>query len=79
MRGRICRRASERIGSASSFSSIVTRAAGSPSPSASILVTLPTSTPAMRTGAPGLRFCASRTTALSSYGFANGFDLVKPK
>jgi hypothetical protein len=67
------------IGSASSRSSIVTRAAESPSSAASTLVTLPTSTPAIRTGARTWRFWALRTTASSSKGFANGFAFVKPK
>jgi hypothetical protein len=64
MRERIWARASSRSGSASSRSSIVTSAA--PSPFGSIFVTLPTSTPAMRTGDFGFRLCTSRNTACSS-------------
>jgi hypothetical protein len=79
MRERISMVASSCTGSASSRSSIVTRAAEAPSSAASTFVTFPTSTPAIRTGARGPRFWASRTTAFSSKGFANGFVLVNPK
>ena len=61
-----------------SRSSIVILLAGSRPSAASIFETSPTSTPASRTGAPGLRFWASRTRAVSSWS-ANGFDLVNPK
>ena len=77
MRERIWARASSWIGSASSFSSIVTSAA--PPSVGSTFVTFPTSTPAIRTGARGFRFWTFRNVACSSYGFANGFAFVKPK
>ena len=50
IRGRIFSVASSCSGSASSLISIVTLDAVEPSPAASTLVTLPTSTPAIRTG-----------------------------
>jgi hypothetical protein len=55
MRGRIFSSASRCSGNASSLSFIVTVAASVPS-AASTFVTSPTSTPAMRTTAPGPRF-----------------------
>ena len=58
--------------------SIVTRALPEPSSIASTFVTLPTSTPAIRTGELLSRLAESKT-ACSSYGLANGFCLVKPK
>jgi hypothetical protein len=63
IRGRTSSWASSWIGRASSLSSMVTRAAPSTD---STPVTLPTSTPATRTGAPDLRFLASRNMARSS-------------
>jgi hypothetical protein len=57
----------------------VTRAPPVASSTASTLLTLPTSTPAIRTGDFGFRLLAVWKTASSSYGLANGFDLVKPK
>jgi hypothetical protein len=42
-------------------------------------VTFPTSTPAIRTGERGFRFCAFANVACSSYGFENGLAFVKPK
>src|SRR3954471_23212258 len=59
--------------------SIVTRAAPSPSDSASTFFTLPTSTPAIRTGEFGFKLFTLSNTACSSYGDANGFVFVKPK
>ncbi len=68
-RGRIFICASRWIGSALFFSSIVTMAAPSPLPpssTASIFLTLPTSTPAIRTGELGLRLLAVTNAPLSS-------------
>ena len=59
--------------------SIVTRAAPSPSVTGSTFLTLPTSTPAIRTGEFGCRLLTLSNTACSSYGCENGFDFVKPK
>ena len=42
-------------------------------------MTLPTSTPAIRTGDFGFRLFTSLKTALNSYGLANGFAFEKPK
>ena len=66
MRGRTLSRASSRRGSASSLSSIVTSAAGAEPGTGSILVTLPTSTPAIRTTERACRLRASTTAALST-------------
>ncbi len=79
MRGRIFRCASSWIGRPFSSSSIVTRAPPVAPSTASTFLTLPTSTPAIRTGEFGFRLLAVRKTASSSYGFANGLALVKPK
>ena len=45
----------------------------------STFLTLPTSTPAIRTGEFGFRLFTSLNAALNSYGFANGFAFVNPK
>ena len=50
-----------------------------PAPFDSTLVTSPTCTPAIRTGAPLSMLRASRNDARSSYGLANGLALVKAK
>src|SRR3954462_15544732 len=67
------------MGSAASLSSMVTSAPPLPSLKGSTLVTLPTSTPAIRTGDLGLRLLAVANAALSSYGLAKGLSLVNPK
>ena len=60
--------------------SIVTIAAPRSSPaSGSTFVTLPTSTPAIRTGELAWRLLAFSNAAVSSYGLANGLAFVKPK
>ena len=79
MRGRILSSASFLIGRPLSCISIVTSAAPLPLSTGSTFVTLPTSTPAIRTGDFGFRLFTSLKTALNSYGFANGFDFEKPK
>ena len=79
MRGRILSSASSLIGRPSSSISIVTSAAPLPSVTGSTFLTLPTSTPAIRTGDFGFRLFTSLKTAWNSYGFANGFVFVKPK
>ena len=79
MRGRILSSASFLIGSPLSSISIVTWAAPLPSSTGSTFRTLPTSTPAIRTGDFGFRLFTSLKTALNSYGFANGFAFEKPK
>src|SRR3954451_18863020 len=72
MRGRIFASASLWIGRASSFSAIVTTDADEPS-LVSIFVTLPTVTPATRTGEFAARLFAFENAALSSYGFDHGY------
>src|SRR3954449_4512884 len=67
------------MGSAASLSSMVTSAPPLPSLKGSTLVTLPTSTPAIRTGDLGFRLLAVANAALSSYGLAKGLSLVNPK
>ena len=79
IRGRIFSSASSWIGRPRSSISMVTRAAPLPDSTASIFLTLPTSTPAMRTGDLGLRLFTFVKTAWNSYGFANGLALVNPK
>ena len=80
MRGRIFSSASSWIGSASSFSSIVTTVSSESSEYSSTFVTWPTSTPAIRTGERVDMFCASLKTALSSYGgFTNGMSFENPR
>ena len=72
MRGLILSCASRWIGSASSFSSIVTTAAEEfflPSTP----VTLPTVTPATRTGDLAAMLLAFAKTAFSSYGLCQGY------
>jgi hypothetical protein len=81
--------ASSLIGSPSSSICIVTRAndssacPGRRSRSSlgigSTFVTLPTSTPAMRTGERCFSSFADRTTKFSSYGSAKGFAFVNAK
>ena len=59
--------------------SIVTRAWPLPFESGSTSVTLPTSTPAIRTGDFGCRLFADSKVACSMKGWANGLYFVKPK
>src|SRR3954447_1108064 len=79
MRERTLSWASRWIGRPLSLISMVTSAPALPSLNGSTLVTLPTSTPAIRTGDLGLRLLAVAKAALSSYGWANGLSLVNPK
>ncbi len=58
---------------------MVTMAELSPLPVGSTLDTLPTSTPAMRTGEFGLRLFEDRNAALISKWLRNGIYLVKPR
>ena len=79
IRGRTFSSASLCSGSASSFSLIVTLVAGESPPSGSILETVPTSTPAIRTAVP---FCSGgvfSNTALTSNGLVNGTSLLKAR
>ena len=78
MRGRIFSVASLWMGSALLSSSMVTTAA-SLDPARSTFLTLPTLTPAMRTGDPGRRLLDDSNTAWSRYPCVNGMCLVKPK
>ena len=48
-------------------------------PSESTFVTLPTFTPAMRTGELTFRSCTERNAARTSKCEANGLDFVNPK
>jgi hypothetical protein len=66
------------IGSALSSSSILTSEA-SLEPAPSTPLTLPTLTPAMRTGEPGLMLTAFWKTAFSRKPCVNGTCLLKPK
>ncbi len=50
-----------------------------PSGTGTTLVTVPTSTPAMRTGESGWRLFALLKVAVISYGSENGFARVKAK
>ena len=79
MRGRILSSASLWTGSADSFTSIVTSETVASSSAASIFVTLPTSTPAMRTGELSCRLLVVSNIAFSSKGWVNGFCFAKPK
>src|SRR5690242_13195711 len=79
MRGRILARASVWIGRPDSPIVIVTSTASLPFDVGSTLVTLPTSTPAIRTGEPFLRLLEDSKAALISYWGLNGIDLVKPR
>ena len=77
IRGRIRAVASLWIGRPLSAISIVTTAAV-PSP-ASTLLTLPTSTPAIRTGEPGRSELTDSNTAFSWKPRVNGTSLAKPR
>ncbi len=79
-RGRILSVASSWMGSPASLISISTRAPPLllPGTIAVTFLTLPTSTPAMRTGELGLRLLAVSKTPVSLYGFAKGLAFVKP-
>ena len=74
MRGRIFSWASLWIGSPDLLISIVTVAAPRPPGRPVTRSTLPTSTPAIRTGDFGCRLFAFWKTALSLYGWANGLS-----
>jgi hypothetical protein len=81
MRGRIVNSASLLIGRPFFWISIVTMA---PAPSAALVsvltdLTVPTLTPAIRTGDFALMSLAVRKAADTSKLSANGFDFVKPK
>ena len=78
MRGRIFSVASRRSGSPFSSIASVTTALSLPS-SPSTRLTLPTSTPAIRTGESGRRPFADWKTAFTSYPRVNGMSLVKPR
>jgi hypothetical protein len=67
------------MGSPRSLISIVSVAAVESGPAASTFVTLPTSTPAIRTGEFVLMLVALANVALSSYGLENGAALVNTK
>ena len=62
-----------------SLSSIVIRADAAPLAVGSTFVTLPTSTPAMRTGELGLMLLDELNAAVISKWLRNGIDLVKPR
>ncbi len=82
IRGRILSFASSCSGRPLSSISIVTIApapSGPPALTGSTLVTLPTCTPATRTGDLILRSLAERNAALNSKRSANGLDFVNPK
>ena len=79
MRGRILARASSWIGRPALPTVIVTSTASLPLSARSTFVTLPTSTPAIRTGEPFLRLLEDSKAALISYCGLNGIDLVKPR
>ncbi len=79
MRGRILARASSWIGRPALPTVIVTITASLPLPARSTFLTLPTSTPAIRTGEPFLRLLEDSNAALISYCGLNGIDLVKPR
>ena len=79
MRVRIFASASVCSGSAASLTSIVTSAAPVPPGRPVTCLTLPISTPAMRTGDLGLSPTAFSNTAVTVGGEANGFVFVKPK
>ena len=78
MRGRIFAVASVCSGSPDFSISIVTTALSEPSWPSTVL-TLPTSTPAIRTGEPGRRLLADSNTALTRWPCVNGMSLVKPR
>src|SRR5688500_7617192 len=78
MRGRTFARASLWIGRPGFVISIVTIAPLPSSPSGSTFETLPTLTPAIRTGERFLRSLTLRNAALTSYGLLNGLSLRKP-
>ena len=77
MRGRILAVASSWIGSAESLSSSVTSAWFVPSLGATVL-TLPTATPAMRTGEFTRSELADSNVALTRNPWVNGMSFVKP-
>ena len=79
IRGRIFMVASSWMGRPVSLISIFTTAAPLSPLTASTSVTLPTSTPAIRTGELGLRLLTVSKAAVSSYGLANGLAFVNPK
>ena len=80
MRGRIFARASSWIGRPALPMVIVTmRGVAARREAGSTFVTLPTSTPAMRTGEPFLRLLEDSKAALISYCGLNGIDLVNPR
>ena len=78
MRGRILAVAFSCSGSAESLSSITSSAALEPS-TGSTALTLPTSTPAIRTGELGRIEFADSNCALSRKPCVNGTSFVKPK
>ena len=78
MRGRILAVASSWIGSACLLICSVTTDVSLPSP-ASTLATLPTLTPAIRTGEPARIEFADSNVALTWKGVVNGMSLVKPE
>ena len=78
MRGRILAVAFLCSGSAESLSSITSSAELEPS-TGSIRLTLPTSTPAIRTGEFGRIEFAEVNCALTMYPCVNGMSFVKPK
>jgi hypothetical protein len=78
MRGRIFAVASACSGRPSS-SIFITTTAPLPSSCGLIAWTLPTSTPAIRTGEPGRIEFADSNVALISNGFVNGMSFVKPR
>ena len=67
------------IGRPPSFTFIVTTVASESSPAGSIFDTLPTSTPAIRTGELRPMFWAFANMALSSNGLVNGTSFEKAK
>ena len=79
MRGRILAVASVCSGRPSSSICSTTIAASAPSSAGLTSLTLPTSTPAIRTGEPGRIDLADWKTALTSNGRVNGMSLVKPR
>ena len=78
MRGRIFAVASSCSGRPCFSIAIVTTVLSVPS-WASTDLTLPTSTPAIRTGESGCRPFEDWNTALTSYGRVNGMSFVKPR
>jgi hypothetical protein len=76
MRGRILSSASSWIGRPCSSISIVTVAPSPPPSIGSTVLTMPTSTPAMRTGESGARLFTVLKLAENSYLSENGFACV---